>query len=171
MWMCSTEKLLPCGVVTPRKAAPPVRSRPCVVAHDEVAFGEKAQRLPGRVRHDPHHTLDSPPKDIEAVFGLAIRLVVRDIGPDEAIEVDRAGCPLVVELLDDCLVLVRRHWLAPHASWDLGLDFGPAYALATTSRTSVLSTVAPSTTRLRIRSATVRASSSDSNTIIDCPLL
>jgi hypothetical protein len=47
----------------------------------------------------------------------------------------------------------------------------PAYALATTSRTSALSNVTPSGTLAPIRSAAVRAASSDSNTIIERPLL
>jgi hypothetical protein len=88
------------------------------VAHNEVRFGDEAQRLPGRIWHRPHHSFDCPAKDIEAVFGFAIGLVVRDISVDEAIEVDRSCRPLVVELLDDCLVLVRRHWSVPHTIWD-----------------------------------------------------
>jgi hypothetical protein len=97
---------------------PAVRARPCVVTHDEVPVCDKAQCLPGRVGHGPHHSLDSLAKDIEAVFGFAIGLVVRHVSVEEAVEVDRASRPLVVELLDDRLVLVRRQWSAPRTIWD-----------------------------------------------------
>jgi hypothetical protein len=61
---------------------------------DEVPFGDQAQRRPSRVWHGPHHPLDSPAKDIEAVFGFAVGLIVRNVSADKAVEVDLAGRPL-----------------------------------------------------------------------------
>ena len=84
-----------------------VRSAPGVVTDHEVAFGDEPHCRPVRVRYSAHYSLHRTTERVEPDLQRPVRLMVRDVVSDEPLEVDLSGRPLVVELLDDGLVLVR----------------------------------------------------------------
>jgi hypothetical protein len=77
------------------------------VADNEVVLGDEPSRLPLGIGNGAHDAGDRRSKRLEADLDLSSGLVVADVRTNQALEVDAAGVPLVVERLDDGLVVER----------------------------------------------------------------
>ena len=86
-----------------------VRATPAVVTDNEVVFGDEVQGLPVQISNGPRHALDRLTKFVEPDLGISLRLMVRNVGMNQTLEIDGSRVPLVIELLNNGFVCFRAN--------------------------------------------------------------